>query len=333
MTNMSPLVSVVIPAYNRAKFIGEAVESILRQTFTRIELVIVDDGSTDETSRVAVDAARWDPRVRIVRLERNLGVSAALNVGFRTSRGRFIARLDSDDVAAPERIDMQLNAFHANDRLVAVGSHMEQFGGVPRQLIRFPLSDSRIKAHLVAAANHLSGGAMMVRRDFVEQHGISFDETLRVAEDYDYLVSIMEKGGNFSNVDSTLISYRVYSDNTSNLFAPIFREFVGRVKRRLMGIWFPSFADAELNMVTEMFAEPFAPDIKVLLNTCRVVEKLIAADPIDYGQDQGIVKQYLAKFLQDMAIVYRDHGIYNRSHLEVLQIFARGLVVDSMKIF
>lgn len=177
MTNMFPVVSVVIPAYNRAKFIGEAVESILRQTFPQIELIVVDDGSTDETGRVALDAARWDPRVRIVRLERNRGVSGALNVGFRTSRGKFIARLDSDDVAVPERITMQLNALHASDRLVAVGSHMEQFGEVPHQLIRFPLSDSRIKAHLVAAANHLSGGTMMVRRDFVERHGISFDET------------------------------------------------------------------------------------------------------------------------------------------------------------
>lgn len=213
MNNLDPLVSVVIPAYNREAFIGEAIRSILQQTFRDLELLVVDDGSTDGTRAVAYRAAREDHRFRFIRRERNGGVSCALNTGFQASRGKFIARLDSDDRATRDRIAAQLHAFSEQERLVAMGSHVFQFGGVPEQLVKFPLSDRDIKAHLITAANHISGGSIMVRRSFIDEHKIRFDERLTVAEDYDYIVSIMEHGGVTINIDAPLIDYR-YMERT-----------------------------------------------------------------------------------------------------------------------
>ena len=101
-----PLVSVVMPVYNRERYVGAAIESILAQSFTNLELVIVDDGSTDGS--VAVIRGYHDPRIRFFQLPQNQGVSKARNVGNLEARGEFIAVMDSDDIALPERIEQQL---------------------------------------------------------------------------------------------------------------------------------------------------------------------------------------------------------------------------------
>ncbi|WP_126880033.1 glycosyltransferase family 2 protein [Paraburkholderia kururiensis] len=332
MNNLDPLVSVVIPAYNREAFIGEAIRSILQQTFRDLELLVVDDGSTDGTRAVAYRAAREDHRFRFIRRERNGGVSCALNTGFQASRGKFIARLDSDDRATRDRIAAQLHAFSEQERLVAMGSHVFQFGGVPEQLVKFPLSDRDIKAHLITAANHISGGSIMVRRSFIDEHKIRFDERLTVAEDYDYIVSIMEHGGVTINIDAPLIDYRVYGENTSNSRAQQFPPSVQRVRKRLLAIWYPTFSEEEIDHVLDMFCHRPPSHAPNLLRTCCVVDRMISAEPVNYGQDFDIVRHCLAKFLQDMAMKYRDCGLYGRSHFETISAFASPLVVMAMGI-
>ena len=102
----NPLVSVVMPVYNREMYVGAAIESILGQTFTDFELIIVDDGSTDQS--VAIIQGYRDPRIRLIRFSQNKGVSAARNVGNHEARGEFIAVMDSDDIALPKRLEKQL---------------------------------------------------------------------------------------------------------------------------------------------------------------------------------------------------------------------------------
>lgn len=328
----TPLVSVVMPAFNRAEFIGEAIESIQRQTLTNLELLVVDDGSTDETFSIATRAAQCDERLRVIRLEQNGGISRALNVGFRESRGLFIARLDSDDRAAPERIATQLDAFEQSDRLVAVGSHVRLFGEVPEEIVRYPLGDAEIKANLIAACNTISGGLAMVRRTFTDQHQIVFNENLRVAEDLDYLISIMEKGGLLGNVDSALVDYRVYARNTTNLHGASFLPCVQQVRQRLLALWFPMLSEEDRELLSHMFCEPFPPHIDALLRTSRAVERMIELEPVNYGQNFEGVRQFALASLRKMGLVYRDHGLFNRFHLETISAFLSGATLDALKI-
>ena len=100
------MVSVVIPAYNRERYLADAVDSVLAQTFTDFELLIVDDGSRDRTVEIA--KSYRDPRIRLVRHERNRGVAAARNTGVAEARGAYVAFLDSDDVAYPDRLARQV---------------------------------------------------------------------------------------------------------------------------------------------------------------------------------------------------------------------------------
>ena len=101
-----PLISVVLPTYNTSvSFLREAVDSILAQTFQDFELIVIDDGSTNEAP--AYLDSLTDPRIRLIRNERNLGITKSLNRGFRASRGKYIARMDGDDVSVPDRLEKQ----------------------------------------------------------------------------------------------------------------------------------------------------------------------------------------------------------------------------------
>lgn len=119
-----PAVSVVLPVWNGERFFVEAVASVLSQTLENIELLIVDDGSTDATPEMAQDFARRDPRVRVIRLGRS-GIAKALNTGIVEARGRYVARMDADDVALPPRLQKQIEYLDANAACVAVGSAVQ----------------------------------------------------------------------------------------------------------------------------------------------------------------------------------------------------------------
>src|SRR5512146_2439112 len=103
---MEPIVSVVMPVYNSAPYLREAVDSILAQTFTDFEFIIVDDGSSDETPQIL--DGYGDARIRRLRNERNMGVVPTLNCGLAAARGRYVARHDADDISLPTRLEQQV---------------------------------------------------------------------------------------------------------------------------------------------------------------------------------------------------------------------------------
>ena len=114
-----PEVSVLLAVHNGADYVAEAVESILAQTRGNLELIIIDDGSTDATAQI-IDAYR-DARIRIIRNERNIGLARSLNLGIDAAQGLFVARQDADDISAPHRLEVQLTALEAASRLGVVG--------------------------------------------------------------------------------------------------------------------------------------------------------------------------------------------------------------------
>ena len=118
--NEPPDVSVLLPVYNGERYLAGALRSILLQTFPRYELIVVDDGSTDDTGGIL--KSHSDSRIRVVRHARNLGLVAALNTGLAASRGRFIARMDVDDISLPMRLERQVAFLSRNSHVGACGS-------------------------------------------------------------------------------------------------------------------------------------------------------------------------------------------------------------------
>ena len=117
----NPLVSVIIPAYNANGFLSDAINSILNQTYKNLEIIIVDDGSTDETPKILKIFAKKDQRIKIIRNKRNLNIANSLNIGIKSAKGNYIARMDADDISLPHRIKNQMNYLHKHPEIVILG--------------------------------------------------------------------------------------------------------------------------------------------------------------------------------------------------------------------
>jgi glycosyltransferase involved in cell wall biosynthesis len=187
----SPVVSVVIPTYNRAHSIREAVASALAQTFTNLEVIVVDDGSRDGTDKVIQGFD--DSRLRYVRLATNSGASAARNRGTAEARGEFIAFLDSDDRWHPSKLQKQLDAFArapAAVGLVCTGvRHITRTGDI--QMVWIPQDHGKVLPRQLAYNITGSGSNPLIRREILDRVG-GWDVTLRSCQDFDLGIRICQ---------------------------------------------------------------------------------------------------------------------------------------------
>lgn len=221
MSSVEPdcLVSILLPAYNCRHLISTAIDSVLKQTERRFELIIVDDCSTDDTAEVAARYAREDARVRLLHTARNGGPAAARNVGFDTARGEWIALIDSDDAYVPQRLARLLHLADANAAdMVSDNLLMQPVGGAPYLLIPPELLPG--PQHLTAAEfvfrnigdprhPRLSYGFMqpMIRRDFLLRNSLRHDERNRFGEDFMLYMACLRAGARWWITPEVLYHY------------------------------------------------------------------------------------------------------------------------------
>lgn len=202
----TPTVSVIIPTHNRAHLISRAIRSVLEQTFQDLEVIVVDDGSTDGTEEAV--KVFTDPRLRFIRHERNRGGSAARNTGIRAARGEYIAFLDSDDEWLPGKLAEQLRVFAEDPDCGAVYTDIlcvYRDGTVEAPpLGRRP--EGRILRHLLASNIVGTTSSVMVKRCCFEVAGL-FDEALPSCQDWDMWIKIARHYG-FRSIPRPLVRYR-----------------------------------------------------------------------------------------------------------------------------
>jgi glycosyltransferase involved in cell wall biosynthesis len=210
-----PTVSIVMPAYNVAPYIGAAIDSALAQTFTDFELIVVDDGSKDETAEIVTSMAREDARVRLVQ-QSNRGLAGARNTALRAARGELLALLDSDDMWEPEFLAAQLAILEARpDVDIVTGNGWYLDGPRHGQLAR-PYPDPRPDPVLASIiGDEWSVFIMSVFRRRVYTGIGPFDETMRSNEDYDFWLRAAMGGFVFRRNDRPLGHYRVRADSLS----------------------------------------------------------------------------------------------------------------------
>ncbi len=202
----SPAVTVLMPLYNSAPWVGEAIQSILSQTFSDFELLVINDGSTDRSAEVV--RAISDPRIRLVENESNIGLIATLNRGTELARGDLIARLDSDDVAELRRLEWQTAFLAAHPEVAVLGGDTRFFGGVSGRG-RYPAHPDEVRATLLFDTAFAHPTVMMRRSLFVD-HGVRYPAELVHAEDYGLWCRLTELGFRMANLPHVLVRYRCH---------------------------------------------------------------------------------------------------------------------------
>lgn len=211
-----PIVSVLIPVFNTVRYVRQAIVSVQNQTFGDLELVVIDDGSTDGSSALLRKIADGEPRMRLIQ-SANRGLIETRNRLLHEARGEFIAWMDSDDVSHPERIERLHKVFAADPQLVCVGSDVRLVDsqGKPLGIERYPMDDETIRADQLRGTG-LRFGSTMQRRSAALAAG-GFRAPFPMGEDFDYLLRVAEQG-RLTNVPSPLYDYRQHLRSTCAAF-------------------------------------------------------------------------------------------------------------------
>jgi glycosyltransferase involved in cell wall biosynthesis len=206
----APRISVVMAVFNAERYLTDAIESILHQSFRDFEFVIIDDGSTDESGKILRAFAQLDSRIRLFSEERR-GLTRCLNRGIALAQGQYLARMDADDVALPGRFQAQVDYLDANPEVLAVGGQARLVSpeGWPLCQWTVPTGHEEIDAtHIAGLAGQLVHPTSMMRLDAVRRIG-GFNEQWAYAQDYDLWLRLAEIG-RLSNLRETVLNYRLH---------------------------------------------------------------------------------------------------------------------------
>ncbi|MEQ1907329.1 MAG: glycosyltransferase family A protein [Vicinamibacterales bacterium] len=197
-------VSAVMPSYNTAAYLPSAIDSILNQTFSDWELLIVDDGSTDETASVL--SRYTDPRIRLHRLPVNRGRSAARNSALAQAKGHYIAICDSDDVFASTRFEQQVSFLDTHPEVAVVSGYIRAFSSTSTALMQFPVDQASIRRRFDRGKMGVAHGASMVRVECFERLG-GYCDDLSFAEDFELFRRFSRRYA-FHTLPTVLLDYR-----------------------------------------------------------------------------------------------------------------------------
>ena len=260
----SPEVSVLMPVYNGARFLAEAIDSVLGQTFGDFELLAINDGSSDETAEIL---ARYrDSRVRIVDNGRNLGLIASLNRGFDLARGDFIARMDADDLCFPRRLEKQVNFLRENPWVGLCGTWFCTFGNGKPKIIRPPIQADDMAARLFFESP-LGHPTVMFRRPLFVERGLIYKDEFLHAEDYELWTRAAEVTG-LANLPDVLLRYRQHEAQTSSLRKTRQEATVANIRLRQLQKIHPDATQAErathLAILSNMISDEAQIDVTIV---------------------------------------------------------------------
>ena len=207
----APRITVLLPVWNGETFLASAIESILQQTFSSLELIVIDDGSTDASAAIAESFARADDRVRLIRRAHE-GLSPALNAGIAAARGEYIARMDADDISLPHRLQTQVAYLDAHPKCVAAGAWIEVIDDAGHYLGRktFVQTHEQIAAALYRGASPIAHPTIIARLDVLRDAG-GYDARRYPSEDLDLWFRLAGRG-ELANLGEALLRHRRHKD-------------------------------------------------------------------------------------------------------------------------
>lgn len=223
---LSPaLISCIIPVFNCEKYLAEALESVFAQTYSPLEVIVVDDGSTDDTCEIIAAFASWIKYFR----QPNAGPAAARNQGIKLAKGRFLAFLDADDCWHPEKLSRQMEAFQANTELEVCVSHIQNFQS---DELKGSTEDELASRHFRPFPGNVCP-TLLAKKEVFEKTGL-FDETLRTGEDLDWFLRAKDAGIVKEMLADVLLYRRLHKNNLTKRCANETRDNLMRHLKKLV---------------------------------------------------------------------------------------------------
>lgn len=213
--NNKILISVVMSVYNSEKYLVEAIESILNQTYTNFEFIIVNDGSTDSSLDIIQEYMEKDERIVLISRE-NKGLPYSLNEGIEKAKGKYIARMDADDISLPTRFEKQIEFMQENQDIGVCGTWAEVFGDNRKnRLLKHPINHDELKVRLLFSVC-FAHPTVMIRKSVLDKYNLKYNLEYINAQDYE-LWSRISNFTNMANIPKVLLKYRVTENSITSI--------------------------------------------------------------------------------------------------------------------
>ncbi len=287
---MSPLVSILMPVYNTAPYLKEAMDSMLSQTFKDFELIVLNDCSPDNADEI-LDTYN-DTRIVRYKGERNMGLSNVLNAGMDMARGKYIARMDSDDISLPNRLEVQVKYMEKHPDIDLCSCGMKMFGAKDDVWIR-DADPEKVKVTALFFSPVLHASSIWKKESF-DKHGLRFRQEMVPAEDYDMWCRALSKGLKLINIPNCLYLYRIRPDQaTQNTQKTSAKEY--EVKKDFLKNIFPSAHEEEIESIARLqhLSDP--------REFSEISELLTSLNNKSDFFDKGTLKTTLGKRLQTLS--------------------------------
>ncbi|MDR2902156.1 MAG: glycosyltransferase family 2 protein [Lactobacillales bacterium] len=214
-----PKISVMMATYNRADMLPGAIDSILTQTLGDFEFIIINDGSSDQTDQIIRDYARLDKRIVYIKNVRNLGLVDSLNKGLNAARGKYIARMDDDDISTPQRLRVQYEFMEKHPDIDVVGGRVQRLYSDILDDYPFEVDPNVYKILPYLKRTPLAHSAAFIRSDFLKKNKILYDRNFVHVEDKKFWLDIMDAGGKISSVSEMVLMYRFHRTNPASYYS------------------------------------------------------------------------------------------------------------------
>ena len=291
MNSPTPKVSVFMPVYNAGIDLIEAVQSILDQTFTDFEFVIVNDGSTDNSIELLQQFN--DKRIRIINNDGNKGLIASLNIGLELCKGEYIVRMDQDDISLPTRIEKQVEFMDQHPEYGLIGSWFQDFGdNIESKLVCYSSDDTQIRIrHLYQT--HISHPTALLRNSVIKEHNLKFDPAFVHGEDYEFWVR-MSSYCKLSNIPELLVLKRDHIHNITNKYAQTMQDTCAKVKLKQFHQMGLELHIDEVNLYSKFADGDWAFNLEEMDTLTQLLEKIKRANELSGFLIPNKYNNYLA---------------------------------------
>ncbi len=299
-----PKVTVLMCAYNEASYITEAIESILRQSFTDFEFIIIDDASTDQT--VETIRTMPDRRIRLVENDTNLGLTQSLNKGLLLAKGTYIARMDADDIALPHRLAAQVAYMEQHPETILCGSWAALFGK-QEGVRKHPSESNLLKVRLLFSCQFIHP-SVMLRKSALVTYQLYYNETFRQAQDYELWVRMIPYG-QFHTIPEELIKYRVHAKQISHQDKGFQKENTHRIYRFLLEKLGVPLTSEHIELHQHLAYFEWKQPFEILLQAQVYFEQLIEANEKCGYFPRAAFKKFLQEYWWQLCANSTAHGL------------------------
>jgi len=298
-----PEISVVLPVYNRSRFLGNSLESILNQTFTGFEFIIVDDGSNQDTLEILRSYKKQDSRINLIELPHNVGQSMARAIGNEVATGKYLAIWDSDDIAFSNRFIKQYEYLEEYADITVLGSRAIKVSDTKRVEMKMALEDSELKALLLHVDRTFVHPTVMMRTKFLKENNLNYNSERRGDDDYEFYNRTIDKGAKFANLEDTLVEYHRHDENISSNSPFHFKRKLP-LREKLISLYYPDLTSKEVNSLAFILQENLSVNLRQAMAGLLAGEKAVSVMRSYYGEDKkmcnGIISSHSKKLINSI---------------------------------